>query len=54
MKGLSQESLAKKSGVGQRTIGYIENGEGLPTLKTIEALAKALDISVMVLIERAA
>lgn len=54
MKGWSQEALADKSGVGCRTIGYIENGEGLPTLKTLEALAKALEVSVMVLIEKAA
>ena len=54
MKGWSQKELAEKSGVSERTIGYIENGIVSPTLKTLQALANGLDVSPMILIERAA
>lgn len=39
--GLSWSQLAKKSGVGRRTIAEIEAGQGWPNLKTVWLLAQA-------------
>lgn len=41
--GITQEDLAKKSGIGVRTIRNIEGGTK-PSNKSIRLLAKALDI----------
>lgn len=43
---LSQNALAKASGVARTMIGYIESGETTPSLATIELLAAALRVSV--------
>jgi len=43
-KGLSQEQLAKLSGVSSSHIGYIENGEREPTITILCRLAKALGV----------
>lgn len=44
-KGLSQEQLARISGVSASHIGYIENGEREPTISILCKLAKALNVS---------
>lgn len=44
-KGLSQEQLAKLSGVSASHIGYIENAEREPTVSILCKLAKALNVS---------
>jgi len=44
--GLSQEELANRSGVHRTYIGMIERAEKNITLKNIEKIAKALDISI--------
>ncbi len=44
-KGMTQEELAKLSGVSVRTFQQIESGECNPTLSTIELLAKTLDVN---------
>ncbi len=54
MRGWNQETLADKSGVSIRTISYIETEEVSPTLKTLQALADALEVSVGVLAEKVA
>lgn len=38
--GLTQEELSAASGVRQSNISRIENGECMPTLKTLDALAR--------------
>lgn len=43
-KSLSQEQLAELSGVGTNTIGSIERAEQSPTVETVGAIARALDI----------
>lgn len=43
---LSQNALAKSSGVARTMIGYIENGDTMPSLATVELLAAALRVSV--------
>ncbi|MBD2123412.1 helix-turn-helix transcriptional regulator [Trichocoleus sp. FACHB-262] len=43
---LSQQELAKQTGLHRTYISDIERGERNPTLENIEKLAKALDISI--------
>ena len=43
--------LAQKAGIGKTTINNIENGKVSPTLKEMEALAKALDVQIRDLFE---
>lgn len=43
-RGLSQEKLAFLTNMHRTYIGSIERGERNPSLKNIEAIAKALDI----------
>ena len=46
-KGMTQEELAKKSGVSRGTISALENGtERTTTTKTLINIAKALDTTV--------
>ncbi len=44
-KGLSQEELAFKVGVHRTYLGGIERGERNPSLKNIDLIANALEIS---------
>lgn len=51
-KEFSKFELARRSGVSHRTIEFIEYGQITnPRLKTLEKLAKALGISVNMLIK---
>ena len=43
-KGLSQEKLAELSNIGTNSISSIERGVQSPTVETVAAIAKALDI----------
>ncbi|CAM4344183.1 transcriptional regulator with XRE-family HTH domain [Paenibacillus endophyticus] len=45
-RGLSQEQLALLAGMNTSYIGQIERGEKNPTVKTLEKIAKALDINI--------
>ncbi|HAI13015.1 MAG TPA: XRE family transcriptional regulator [Phycisphaerales bacterium] len=40
--GMSQAELAKRAGIRQETISRIESGKVTPTIKTMEAIDKAL------------
>ena len=42
-RNLTQVQLAKKTGVSERTIQYIESGNANPTLELIANISKALD-----------
>ena len=44
-KGLSQEDLAKESGLSLRTIQRVENGESEPTGETIKRISSVLNIT---------
>ena len=50
-KNLSQDELAKLSGVSASHIGFIENGERQPTLLVMRKLAKALKVQITELYE---
>jgi len=45
---LTQEELARKSGVPRSTIARIELEKGNPTLKTLQKIAKALEVVLVV------
>jgi len=51
-KGMSQDELSKASNVNRTTISMIENGKvESVTTGTIEAIARALDVSVRIFFE---
>jgi transcriptional regulator with XRE-family HTH domain len=50
-KGLSQAELAKRAGLSREYVNKIEAGKYDPPLSTINALAKALDVSARRLME---
>lgn len=43
-KSLSQAELARRAGVSQRTISYLETGERAPSARVLFRLAKVLDV----------
>ena len=49
-RGLSQAELAAAVGLSSNHLGVLERGEKVPTLETVEALAKALKLSVAELV----
>ena len=50
-RGLTQEQLSEKSGVGRSHLARLETGKQDPTLSTLEKLAKALGVKVGRLLE---
>jgi len=49
-KDISMDEISKKSGIGKATLSRIENGQNLPNLKTLNKIAKALDMNVIELL----
>lgn len=49
LRELSQEQLAKKSGVSQSTIAQIESGKKDPSISTLKKICKALNVQMAVL-----
>lgn len=52
-KGISQRKLAGQVGLANTTLSYIENGVVIPKAQTLIALAKALGVPPIKLIEEA-
>lgn len=50
-KGWSQEELAERAKLDPKSIVQIENAKRNPTLKTLQKIASALDVSVSKLLE---
>jgi len=48
---MTQEDLAEKIGMSRAYVGYIEQGRNIPSLNTIDKIARALKIKVSELIE---
>jgi len=42
--GVSQSELSKRTGIAQGDISKLENGNGNPSLKTLQRLASAMDM----------
>lgn len=43
-RGITQEQLAEKVGIGTSNISYIENGKFAPTIENFEKIVQALDV----------
>ena len=53
-KGLTQDALAKRAGIPQGVLSYIESGKTKhPRIDTLSAIAAALGVSVDKLIKKA-
>lgn len=50
---LSKYAIAKRSGLSQPMIGYVERGLRNPTLETVLRMADALDMDFAELVQRA-
>lgn len=51
IKGLSQRDLAKLSHLSNRVIAYYESNSSIPSYNILKKLAKALNVSICVLID---
>ncbi len=52
-RGLSMNHVAKKSGLSQQMVSYVERGMRNPTLDTLLRIASVLDIDLWKLIKHA-
>ncbi len=52
-RGLTQEQLCERAGISVDAVSRIEGGSRVPTLDTIERLARAFGVSPMNFLERA-
>jgi transcriptional regulator with XRE-family HTH domain len=48
--GMSQNTLAKKAGIAQSTLSYVENGCKQPKFETLQSVCQGLGISVFELL----
>jgi HTH-type transcriptional regulator, repressor for puuD len=48
---LQQKTVAKRAGLANSSLSYIESGQRLPSLTTLMAIAKVLGVDVSSLIE---
>ena len=48
LKGITQKELSERTGIAQGDISKLENGNGNPSIKTIQRLAKAMGMSVKI------
>ncbi len=53
-RNMSQEKVAEKAGLSVSYISMLERGERIPPLDTLEALAKALKMSALDLLQPSA
>ena len=50
-KGIRKAELARRSGVNKATLGFIENHKTTPTLRTLQKIAKGLEVDVIDLLQ---
>ena len=48
LKGITQKELAERTGIAQSDISKLENGNGNPSVRTLQRLAKAMDMSLRI------
>lgn len=51
-RGLTQEYIAKKLGMGRSNVGHIENGRTMPSAEVLDKIAQILDVSADYLLGR--
>jgi transcriptional regulator with XRE-family HTH domain len=51
--GISQNKLAKLSGIAQSSISYLESGDKKPSIETLTLIAKALDMPPQMFLDNA-
>jgi transcriptional regulator with XRE-family HTH domain len=49
-KNMAQYALAKKAGISQSTLSYIEKGSKVPRFETLQTLCRALDTTILELL----
>lgn len=47
-KGITQKELAERTGIAQGDISKLENGNGNPSIRTLQRLATAMDMSLKI------
>jgi transcriptional regulator with XRE-family HTH domain len=52
MLKVNQETLADLSGIGLRTLKWLESGKGNPTLHTLQKVADVLGMEIVVQVKR--
>lgn len=50
-KNISQSTLSKIIGIQQASLSKIENGEGNPSIQTLQRIAKGLDKKLIIILE---
>ena len=48
IKGITQKALSERTGIAQGDISKLENGNGNPSIKTLQRLAAAMDMSLKI------
>ena len=48
LKGITQKELSKRTGISQGDISKLEIGNGNPSIKTLQRLAKAMNMSLKI------
>lgn len=48
LKGITQKDLSERTGIAQGDISKLENGNGNPSLKTLQRLASAMGMSLKI------
>ena len=48
LKGITQKELSKRTGISQGDISKLESGNGNPSIKTLQRLAKAMNMSLKI------
>ena len=48
LKGITQKELSERTGIAQGDISKLENGNGNPSIKTLQLLAAAMDMSLKI------
>lgn len=48
LKGITQKELSERTGIAQGDISKLENGNGNPSVKTLQRLAAAMDMSLKI------
>lgn len=48
LRGITQKELSEKTGIAQGDISKLENGNGNPSIRTLQRLAAAMDMSLKI------